>query len=185
MAERDRLGDDGAGDRGTHRRIREALGVQVTRPLVAELRRLRIGIRRLRGFELRLRNDAILEQLLLTRELCLGHFEVRAGGGKVRFRLLELRVQVGGVDLHNQVAGLDEGADFDRHLRDLARGRLRLDLDDVDWLNDAGRLGVHDNVATLNGRRGDRRNLGLGLGTGREGDEGEHQERAVHGGLRL
>ena len=160
LAERNRLLDDGAGDRRAHRRVLETLLREVEVRARANELRLRVRVVERRGLVLLRRDDARLEQVVGALLLRFGDLQLRLGRADIGQRLVVLVLHVARVELHDQVARLDQRARLDRHLRDLPRG-LRLHLDDVDRLDGAGGRCVDDDVAALDrgGRDRDARRL--------------------------
>ena len=128
----------------------------------------------------------LIVQVGLALELGLGDVEVGLRRAEVGRRLHPGRVQVGRVDLNDQIAGLDVGADLHRHKCHLSRGRLRLDFDDVDRLNDASGCDVHLDVAAHNGRGLNCYGFGVFFrATDSGGDQHNEQQLAIHNGLRV
>jgi hypothetical protein len=165
--------------------VDERLLAEVDVRLVADVRSLRLREGRLRGLEVGQGDDVLTVQLLLARERRPRHHQVGRGRRGVRNVLQVLLVQDRRVDLHDQVARLDEVADVDRHRHHLAGRRLRLHLDDVDRLDDARGLRRHNDVAALDGGGLDRHRLRGGRRAADGGDECEVQDIAVHSKLRM
>ena len=93
----------------------------------------------LRRLVLHRRDDPILEELIGTVLRLLRHGEIHVCRIEIGLRLRVRVARVTRVELHQQIARLDESSCLDRHRDDLTRG-FRLHLDDVDRLDDSGRF---------------------------------------------
>ena len=154
---------------GGHASIVEALLRQIDVGLGANQRGVRTAKIEHRGLVLLRRDDFRGEHVVGPLRLQLRDVVLRLRGVEIGLRLVELVLDVAGVDLDEQIARLDHRAGFDRQLGDHAR-RLRLDLDDVDRLDDARRLRVDDDIAALNGRHLNGGRLVLLAGAGGRGN---------------
>jgi hypothetical protein len=185
LSERDGLADDGAEDGRGDTRIVEALLREIERGARPHDRRGGVRVVEVRRLVLLRRDDLPREEVVRALLLELGHFKALRRRVEVGLRLVVLVLHVARIELDDEVARPDERAGLDRHLDDLSR-RAGLHLDDVDRLDDAGRLGLHDDRAALDGRGADGERRLLLAGTvdrqGDERDEGkERQELAGHG----
>src|SRR5262249_4636075 len=135
-----------------------------------------------RTFMLECGDDAGLEEVVLPLLVGVGGVHSDFGGVERGLLQVDAILRVAWIDLNEEVAGFDEGASLDGHLED-GPASLGLHFDDGDRLDDAGRLGVDDDIAVGHDRRLHYRRLALVARAGSRGKSQGRSEVSSHWGL--